>query len=181
VTASFLATATTAQAVVVAVSHIKLTVPPQPATPWILALAGDDPVGSVLPGMLSERDDERLWNLVSSGKADSKDLHKAFCSAVAEASGRPWWVALKLVGMCDGSPEFIGRLTLKGVDPDRIPFARWCAAVYALAMANADEKARMKFDAKLDAPPAGVEFEDEGMSFESMVAQARSIPGMRVG
>lgn len=180
-TAAFLSAATTAQPVVVAVSRSKLTIPPQNATAWILALAGDDPTGSVLPGMLSERDDERLWNLVSTGKADSKDIHKAFCSAVAQASGRKWWETMKLVGMCEGSPEFIGRLTLKGVDPDTIPFARWCAAVYALAVANADEKGRMKFDAKLAAPPAGVDYEDEGTSFESMVAQARNIPGMRVG
>ncbi len=98
-----------------------------------------------------------------SGDVTGVDLQRAACAVIAAVSGRPWWEAVRLVGAVDSSSgELYGHLLLHGVDPGRVTFAGWCAAVYALVTRNMDEKARNQFDFDLKLPPPGEEQEAEG-------------------
>lgn len=161
----------------------RFVLPHLPADAWILALSDVDPVACVIPGMLDEPSEERLYRLVESGRMSLDGLRDLAFQAVSEASGRKWWIAMKIVGMAGSDDgEFFGRLLLKGIDPGRLTFGAWCAAAYALALSGQESKDRLRFTSKLMAPPAGFEEQaDEGMDFSSMVKMARAMPGMSVG
>lgn len=183
---NFLSAATVKQEITVAVGRFRFTIPELNADSWIIALASEEPITAVIPGLLNDRDDDKLFELLATGIIQPADLRKAAFYAITKASGRKWWEALKLVGVCSGEdgPEIVGRLVLRGVVPGDMTFGAWCAAVYALCLEGHEDKERIKFKAKLASPPAieeALEEADEGMSFDSMVRLARSMPGMRVG
>lgn len=158
------------------------TIPKLPAADWILAVSEDEPVTAVFPGLLNDAGAEHVGDMLVRGTFPVDHLRNAAFSAIKQASGWNWWEAMRLVGMADAQPEVVGELTLRGLDPESVPFGRWCHAVYALATKNLDEKERAKFEAKFTFPPEGFEEdEDAGMSFESMVQGFRNLPGARLG
>lgn len=87
------------------------------------------------------------------------DLDEVVDALVLQATGRPWWVAGRLLASAVAQwAELDGKLTGRGVDLaaliDRRP-DRACNVVYAWLIEGADRKERDKFDAKLTRPPAG--------------------------
>jgi hypothetical protein len=157
---------------------------PLPASAWIGAVHSDNCPWSVFPGLLTGDDLRSALDLLADGDSDDHESRLAGFSAIRQASGRPWWEALRLVAACDDQMgSLVGALCMAGIDPDRIPFARWCAAVYATMTNGADSKELMKFNAKLQAPPNIPEaFEESGEDdFAAMVQMARSLPGMSTG
>jgi len=157
------------------------TIPVLPASNWIVALSGPEPVSEVFPGLLSSGDFDRILDLMEDGRVDVEDLRKPAFEAVTAASGFRWWEALRLVGMAEGGPSVIGEMTIRGIDPADIPFGRWCAAVYVLATRNLEPKERMKWDAKFSAPPPEAIDEEEDSSFEDMIKGFQGMPGARSG
>ncbi len=146
--------------ITVTISGTPHTIPPLSALEWVPAIA-EDYVTGVVPGLLEPGDRDALLHAMAVGRVDVDDLRTASRAAITEASGRPWWEAVRLVGAGDDtSGAVVGQLLLAGVDPGRVTLAGWCAAVYALATRGADAKARMKFDAPLQMPPAGVDVDD---------------------
>lgn len=131
--------------------------------------------------MMQHDDQIRVIDAMMNGDLDPEALDDAAYAAIKDASGRAWWEAVRLVGAASGeSGLLVGQLTLHGVDPERIPFARWCAAAYALLIENRDEKSRLKLDANLSVPPPGFE-ESVTVDAAEMQRLARSMPGMRTG
>lgn len=156
-------------------------VPYHSAAEWMTALSEPEFITSVFPGLLREQDSERVADMLMDGRAEVRGLKAPAFDLISRASGFRWWEAVTLVGMADGSPNVMGELTLSGVDPESIPFGRWCAAVYTLATRNLDEKERTKWLARFNAPPPGEEESDEGMAFTDMVRGLQGIPGARIG
>jgi hypothetical protein len=158
-----------------------VTVPAVSAADWIIALSSDHLTWSVVPGLMEHDDQVRVIDAMMGGSLPPEALDAAAYAAIAEASGRVWWEAARLVGSAvSESGLLVGQMTLAGIDPERIPFARWCAAAYALLVDNRDEKSRMKLDANLSVPPPGFE-ESVTVSADEMQRLARSMPGMRTG
>jgi hypothetical protein len=158
------------------------TIPAQPAASWITALADDEPVTAVMPGMLSPDGFDRVGDLLLGEKLTLKDLRSMAFSAITEASGFRWWEAFKLVGLVNNNPIVMGEMTLAGIDPEAIPFGRWCTAVYAFCLRNHDEKEQQKWLAKFSFPPPLAEAMEEAAetgSFEDMVRGFRGMPGAR--
>lgn len=161
-----------------------LRVPFVPASEWMSALSQDDFITSVFPGMLGDKDFEWVANRMADGAIDYTDLKKPAFDLVRQASGFRWWEALKLVGMTDSDPLVMGLLTLSGVDPDAVPFGRWCAALYSLNVKDLDDKERNKWLARFNAPPPiaeALEEAEDGLSFEGMVRGFQGMPGARIG
>jgi hypothetical protein len=155
------------------------TVPNPSARTWILACLSDSLPWSVFPGLLPEAENGQIIDVLVAGEDHDFEFRVAGFKAIAQASGREWWEALRLVNMVD-DPVMLGRLTVAGVDPERLSFAAWCAAVYHLATDGADQKERFKFDSKLMAPPSMPEAFEAAQEddFAAMVMMARNLPGM---
>lgn len=158
------------------------TVPAYAADTWISALISDLNVWAVFPGLLEPEEREAVVDGLSDGTMSVADVQKAGFEAVRRASGRPWWEAMRMIGMADAPDgQLVGMLTLKGVNPCTMPLARWLSAVYAIAVQGRDEKELLQFQARLQAPPRGFEdaFEDGTQDdFAAMVRAARQLPGM---
>lgn len=161
-----------------------LRIPAAPASRWLRALTSPHMEAAVLPGMLDERSTRVLLDLLEYERTTLVQLNNAAYRAVSEAAGRDWWVALRLAGSADQEDgNVLGELTLAGIDPERIPFARWCAAVYALLVRNLDDKELMKFQAKLFIVPnlPGLELEEAEMDDAQVVAMLAGMPGVSIG
>ena len=74
----------------------------------------------------------------------------------------------------------LGRTVAVGMDPWELTAAQWCAGVYHICTEHADARGKMKFDASLSQPPPGIKDDSDwgAESIESMLAQARQMPGM---
>lgn len=180
----FFRAALSQEPVPVSIGRYRFSVPAVPASTWILALTDDSDSG-ILPGMLSERDEDRFWRLLETERVATRDVVRAVKDLIGVVSGVKWWEALKLIYMAEHNDgEFYGRLLLRGVRPEDMSLSAWCSAATALALEGQDDKTRLQFTTRLKAPPPGIDNDeevDEGMSFESMVKSAQSIPGMSVG
>jgi hypothetical protein len=163
------------------VGRFAFRIPPSTASEWLVAVSDEDSVTAIIPGMLDDVATERLYNQVESERINLDDVRRGALDAIAAASGFRWWEAVRLAGMAEANNgEFFGRLIVKGVDPRHQSFGAWCSAAYSLALQGfGEDKERLKFTARFEAPPPGEEYE-AGDSFESMVKAARAMPGMRV-
>lgn len=97
---------------------------------------------------------------------------------LAEATGRTWWEAGRLMKMSLES-EVLGRLVLAGVDPWQRSIGEWCAAAYALLVKGHDQKGRTKLDFSLSLPPKGWEdaWDDGGDDPAAIEASIASLFG----
>lgn len=126
------------------------TIPPLPARDWIVAAHGD--WADIVPGLLAGADD--LDEAIADGRVGHGECVTAARAALAAASGTKWWTAQRLAH-CAG--ENIGaELVRVGVDPDRIPFARWLQVTYLVATRHAKDVDVARIDAELDSPPQGL-------------------------
>lgn len=155
--------------VIVTVAGEPLVLPYRPAAVWasgierlhILAAVLADPPGR-----------ERIADLIIDyGPEARTDLRAESLRILAEATGRKWWEAGRLIST-SAAPEILGRLVLAGVDSWTRSIGEWTAATYALCVKGHDEKARLKFDFSLSLPPRGHEdeWDDEGVNAEATMA-----------
>lgn len=164
----------------------EFTVPFAPADLWIKAATAPAGPSGVLLELLSGPSRQRLALRLGRREITAEHMAAATREALAlsvpgsEDDAYPWWVSYRLL-ISSALPSLAGRMVLAGLDPrDRTP-AEWCYAAYGLLVQGLDTKQRFQLDAKLTAPPAGVEADDEWgeMTFDQMVAAARSAPGVR--
>lgn len=161
-----LAQSITPAPITVTVGGAAYVVAPHPASAWITAIVAD-PVTGVVPKMLRTADRISLVDRMLTGDIKDADLIAARNEAVAAATGRDWWVAVRLIGSVDStSGELYGRLLLAGIR-ETLPIGAWCSAVYALIMEGRDEKGRTQTMFDLMNPPAGVSPE-EATAFDTI-------------
>lgn len=124
------------------------TIPARPASEWLLAVATGSNL-DVVPGLLE--DPAALDDALAAGDL-AADCMNAARAAITAAAGCPWWTAARLARAV-GDTWIGGELTLKGVDPARMSFGAYLAAVYRLATRYLDEAKKARLDAELDQPP----------------------------
>jgi hypothetical protein len=156
----------------------ELTIVWHPALDWLEAIRHDHR-GLVL--RLAE-DTEDLVLGMADLSVPLSGVEKASMEFLEEETGRRWWIALKLAYSSAGE-SVLGELTLCGVDPGRVSFGQWCAAVYRILTRNCDDKERMKLDFELELPPPGYEESwDDGndwSEFNALMDLAREQEGQR--
>lgn len=139
----------------VTVGGVQYTVRAMDAARWIIALTGDLH-SSVLPGFLRAAERADLVQRSMVGEVPSGAVWDAARDVIEVASGRRWWQAMYLVGYAEhNGGALYGRLLLAGVSPRGMPFAAWCAAMFAMITKDMDETQRAKFDASFMMPPDG--------------------------
>lgn len=131
------------------------TIPALPAGPWLAALVVDGWAG-IVPGLLL---DGPVDDLIADGRATTKECETAARAALAAAAGCPWWTAQRLAHGC-ATAGLGAELTVRGVDPARLPLGAYLAAAYRLATRSLDPAKVARLDAQLDAPPVGVPVEE---------------------
>lgn len=179
---SILAASISPQPVGVEAVGRSFVIPVRTASEWITAVAQDDFVTAVFPGLLPPDGVSTIVEMLIEGYLEPDELKRPAFDAITAASGFRWWEAMRLVGMADGNQQVIGELTLRGVDPDTIPFGRWCAALYALAVRGMDEKERQKWLAKFTMPPPeAMDEAAETDGFQDMIKGFRGMAGVRGG
>lgn len=158
----------------------RVMVPHRNAAEWINAIHGPQSVPGLVVVLARETSSELILDALGNGDLENEQLAAASYELLVQAVPfYRWWVTARLL-MVSSKPDVLGRTVLAGMDPWTLTVAQWVAAVYVLLTKNADEKGKFKFDAQLEATPAGVEDDDWGdESFDAMVAQARQMPGMR--
>lgn len=155
------------------------SVPFRPAAEWVEAVAAAEggPAG-VLLAVVDQPTQSEIYESLLTGSLSSEELAQAAYDVLSEASPFKWWETCRLL-YASRQRQVMGRLALAGLDPWSMPVGVWCTAVYACMTENADDVGKFKFDAQLNNPPDGVEDDDWGDDFETMVAQARQMPGMK--
>lgn len=128
---------------------------------------------------------EALLKDIESSTLDADGLLALARAALADAAGRPWWEAERLVATCtaDGG-RLLGMVLLAGVRPDQLTLAAFCCAVWAQITKGADATGLLKAQSELCVPPPEVSFEeleDEEDDMTAMVERMRGMPGVRIG
>lgn len=150
------------------------------AAEWIECVISSAGTSALLVGLTDDDTGERLMGALLAGRVTVEEVQQGSYDLLGAASPYKWWKTARLLAL-SAREDIAGHLTLAGLDPWRLTAAQWVTAVYALCTKGADAKARFKFDAPLDDPPAGV-VDDAWMSeddFAAMVAQARNMPGQK--
>lgn len=153
--------------VTVTLAGREFTIPPQPASAWLVALLSDEPL-PVVPGMLSPADRATVDDLLAVGTLSLTEVTDAERDALEAAGGWRWWEVLRLVHSAGAEWQFVGgELTRSGVDLDRVPFGAVLNAIYVMVVRSLDKQQRTTFDFQLKQPPMGLS-EDE---YEAMAGE----------
>lgn len=152
--------------VVITVGGEEFTIPPLPAADWLAALMSEAfSLDDLFPGLLDDEDHDRAVAVLLSDMHELEQFHRLTLDIVELASGRSWWVALRLIGAAVGSWDVIGaELILKQVDPERLSLAAWLDAVLLVMLRSMEEKDITMFTLKLEAPPPEAQEEAEEMT-----------------
>lgn len=144
----------------------EFTIPPLPAADWLAALMSEAfSLDDLFPGLLDDEDHDRAVAVLLSDMHELEQFHRLTLDIVELASGRSWWVALRLIGAAVGSWDVIGaELILKQVDPERLSLAAWLDAVLLVMLRSMEEKDITMFTLKLEAPPPEAQEEAEEMT-----------------
>lgn len=140
------------------VAHI----PAMPAADWLAVLA-HRPIDleDVFPG-LSPGGYELVDELLFSGVLSLEDLYQVVLDVITTVTGRPWWIAMRLIEGALLNWGLIGsRLVLAGIDADKISLSAWLDAVYMIIVEGTPEDQLTMFFSKLEFPPPGFEPKEE--------------------
>lgn len=150
------------------------------AAEWLAVLLDQEDLdlSDVLPGMLTDDDQQRMTDDAWDGAFSDEEIHKAALEVITEVSGRDWWWTLHLLWSVAGAWLVVyGRMVAAGIDPTRIPLGAFLDAMYMTSVQNMDKQQRSEFDRMLEKPPPGVEFEEavdvdaESAAFLNMMNQ----------
>jgi hypothetical protein len=164
------------ESIPVEVGGNRVVVPYRCADEWLSTLNGN-PISTLL-ALVRETTSEDLISGLAAGEITPEQLAKASYSLFEQACPYKWWESYRLL-LTSTSRDTVGRMALAGLDPAKMSVGVWCCATYAILTKGADQKERFKFDGQLSIPPEGIEDDWEDDSFNTMVQQARTMPGMR--
>jgi hypothetical protein len=162
------------------------TIPALPAARWLVAVLSPKG-GAIVPGLLEFQDRSDIWADFAAGRFDVDELAAVERDALAAAAGRPWWEADRLVRAAfntESWPIVSGEMTHRGINLHAISLSSWLNWVYTLVVNRCkDDAERSKFEAQLQAIPAGVEpeeaigDEDLGAAFMAAMGEQEALFG----
>lgn len=139
-------------------------IPALPATDWLQVLMKENvnleeilmelcPNGA---GLLFDEtlDPEELWDIL--------------LNVIEQASGRHWWIAMRLIGVCRDNWNVIGaEMFYRGIDPNVLSLAGWLDAMLLLLIRAMDPKDVTMFTMRLEMVPAGEEPDEDEMEISA--------------
>lgn len=133
-----------------------IQIPAVPASEWLAMLMSDaldinDLFLTVAPD-LAEAVDEALFE----ERLSLQEYADLILQVIDQVAGRPWHIALRLIGSARNSWDVIGaELVLRGVNAAQLSLSAWLDVVLLLMLRCMDTKDIPMFTAKLEAPPPG--------------------------
>lgn len=159
--------------VTVTLGDYDFVVPATSAAQWLSILTEEDADGTqILPGMLSEQDQDLLTDLLLGEDVTVADLTGAIYDLITVVSGHPWWWTMGLLSSISGEhgTQVLGEMAR--IDADQVSLGLWCNALYALFVRHMKEQDRIQFDAQLDTPPPGMEISPEEVIDEASATRS---------
>jgi hypothetical protein len=120
-------------AVVVPFAGVDYTIPALPAARWLeILLAEKLNLEAIFPG-LAGLDAELAVNMaIASRRATVEDLEQAIYDVLEVASGRQWWITVRLCISLRAHWEWVGgAMARNGLTPFEVPLAFWLDGAYA--------------------------------------------------
>lgn len=143
----------------------------EPASAWLGVLMSDnfslDDVLVTLAPNVGAMVDEALY----SEQLSFDDYAELVLDIISHAAGRPWHIALRLIGSARASWDVIGaKLILKGIDASHLSLSAWLDVALLTMLQSMEAKDVAMFNAKLEAPPPGADPDDMTMSTDDFAA-----------
>lgn len=149
------------------------TIPPLSAASWLAVLMTEDvDLWDVVPGLCPELNGP-LTKMLLNEDVDPDDIRKVALDVIETASGRRWWVAVRLVSIVRQSWEVVGgEMTLQGIRPAEIPFGAWLDAALLICVKGLEADKVTMFTSQLEAPPpdSGIKVQEMTMSPSEFMA-----------
>lgn len=156
--------------VIIEVHGQRLEIPALPAVDWLVVLMQDDlNLDDFIDELLPEAE-----NMLDVSELDLEELYKICLEVITAASGRSWWIALRLIGVAKDSWHILSGEMLK-VDATRMSLSGWLDVLLLAILNNMDPKDTTMFSMRLEAPPpeADVQPEEMEMAASDFLKMAR--------
>lgn len=135
-------------------------IPAHDATAWLEVLLADDlDVERLFPGLCGWDVVAEVNFLLAEQAFTVEQLSDAVCDVITAASGRNWWITLRLCRFLRVHWDRVGgELAASGINPDGMPLGRWLDAAYGalLRVLQASNPEQLgELSTKLTQPPPG--------------------------
>lgn len=138
--------------VVVTLAGQEFEIPAMSAASWLSCLMEEElDLEDVFPG-LTGREDE-VFDLVLDGLTTMDAIELSALEVVSAVSGRPWWVAMKLIGAARGSWQILGAALIQKVDPSVVSLSAWLDVLLLEIMDRMKPEQAQMFALRLEVPP----------------------------
>lgn len=149
----------------------EITIPALPAADWLAILMREefstDDMFWTLGADIATALDEALY----SGALSFEDYAAMALDVIGTASGRPWYIAIRLIASATQSWNVIGaELAFRGINAAVISLSAWLDVVLLVMMRLIDKKDVAMFTLKLMAPPPGTDPTEMEMSVDDFQA-----------
>ena len=144
--------------VIITLASHEVTIPALSAAEWLAVLMVGEKlwIEDVLPGLLGEDDAKLVEDALYDGSLDLVDLHETGLKVVEFASGRPWWVSLRVIEAARANWDLMGaELMLHGIDASRVSLSAWIDVSTVLMTRLMKPEDATMFLMQLEAAPEG--------------------------
>lgn len=121
-----------------------------PAKSW-LALFMDLDLEEIFPGLVHA--DAEIYEAILAGEVTSEDVDQVALDVVTAVSGRPWWVALRLIAAAKSAWASLGPEMISRVDADRVSISAWLDVLLVVILERLKPEDTQMFAIQLEAPP----------------------------
>lgn len=123
--------------------------------------------------LLPPQDADLLEELLHTRPMDVEEFSRLGFEVLSFASGRPWWVAWRLVYVAVGAWDALGGEMMMKADPTVLSLAAWLDVLFLMILRNIEDSKRSMFLMKLELPPEGWgAVQEMEMSVDSFLAMA---------
>jgi hypothetical protein len=135
------------------VAGLEFEIPALPAADWLNTFMQDWTPDDVLLDLLDNGVDVVF-------KLEPDEVEDLVMDIIEEATGRYWWVALRLIGAVQGGWHVLGaEMVLQHVDPEKLSLASWLDAMTLVILRVMDKDNVTMFVSQLELPPVKVRAE----------------------
>lgn len=155
---------------------MEFEIPAMVAADWLAILMDPDlRIDSIFPGLLVDADQAEVEVALHGGGLDLEEYVNLGFEILSEVTGRPWWVALRLIGVARGSWDAIGGEIVRKADAERLSISGWLDVLYPVIIEGLEDSKRSMFLLKLELAPEGwgeEEADSMEMSTDAFLAMA---------
>jgi hypothetical protein len=158
-------------------------IPALEAAEWLkILLAEDLDAEEIFPGFCGPEVVAEVNRMIIDETITNEELGDAICDAIAAASGRKWWVTLRLCAFLrKGWDRIGGEMAANGVTPFGVSLSYWLDGAYATCLnviEKGDQRQLTKFTDQLTAPLPGrakesFDLERNQLAFKAAMGRAR--------